>query len=252
VEAPAAFTLAGPGTTVVASERLTMLASHSGAWTAVQRIRLREEEIDDAVEAVRSFMRVTGTTIASWWLSERSTPRTLEERLLAAGLHQVEGDYLIDGLLLTNAPPAAPPGIEARPVASAAEYVAASEAQYEAFGTPTERRHGRDLLTDEYELVRDGGAGLVYCAWLDGELSGAGRAWFAPRGVLLSGGCTLRWARSRGVYRALVRARWEDAAARGTPALAVQAGSQSAPILRRLGFEKICRFRRLEDVASTG
>ena len=229
-----------------------MLASHSGTWTAVQRIRLREEEIDDAVETVRSFMRVTGTTIASWWLSERSTPQNIEERLLAAGLHQVDGDYLIDGLLLTSAPPPVPPGIEARAVASDAEYVAANEAQYEAFGTPTERRHSRDLLTEEYELVRDGGAGAVYGAWLDGELAGAGRAWFAPQGVLLSGGCTLRWARSRGVYRALVRARWDDAATRGTPALAVQAGSQSAPILGRLGFEKICQFRRLEDVASTG
>jgi predicted acetyltransferase len=69
--------------------------------------------------------------------------------------------------------------------------------------------------------------------------------------VLLSGGATAPWARGRGAYRALVRARWEDAAARGTPTLAVQAGSMSAPILRRLGFEKVMQFRRIEDVAST-
>lgn len=251
MEAPAAFTFAGPATTVVANERLTMLASHSGTWTAVQRIRLRGEEVDDAVEAARSFMRVTGMTRASWWLSERSTPQNIEERLLAAGVHQVEGDYLIDGMLLTSAPPPTAPGIEARAVASADEYVAAVEAQYEAFGTPAERRHGRELLAEEYELVCDGVAGTFYCAWLDGELAGAGGAWFALQGALLSGGCTLRWARSRGVYRALVRARWDDAAARGTPALAVQAGLQSAPILRGLGFEKVCQFRRLEDVLST-
>ena len=39
-----------------------------------------------------------------------------------------------------------------------------------------------------------------------------------------------------GAYRALVRARWEAAAARGTPVLTVGAGAMSRPILERLGF----------------
>ena len=42
--------------------------------------------------------------------------------------------------------------------------------------------------------------------------------------------------RGRGAYRALVRARWDHAAARGTPLLVVQAGDLSAPVLDRLGF----------------
>jgi hypothetical protein len=45
-----------------------------------------------------------------------------------------------------------------------------------------------------------------------------------------------------------VRARWDSAVVRGTPAVAVQAGAMSAPILRGLGFEQICSFHRLEDV----
>jgi len=49
---------------------------------------------------------------------------------------------------------------------------------------------------------------------------------------------------------ALVRAHWDEAVARDTPALVVQAGTMSAPILRRLGFEQVCRFRRLHDVTS--
>ena len=44
-------------------------------------------------------------------------------------------------------------------------------------------------------------------------------------------------ARGRGAYRALVRARWEHAAERGTPLLVVQAGAMSGPVLTRLGFE---------------
>jgi hypothetical protein len=64
----------------------------------------------------------------------------------------------------------------------------------------------------------------------------------------MSGGATIARARGRGAYRALVRARWDDAVARGTPLVAVHAGAMSAPILRRLGFEQVVRFRRLEDV----
>jgi len=49
-----------------------------------------------------------------------------------------------------------------------------------------------------------------------------------------------------------VRARWDEAVRRGTPALAVGAGAMSRPILERLGFVQVLEFRRLESVASTG
>ena len=54
----------------------------------------------------------------------------------------------------------------------------------------------------------------------------------------------------RGAYRAVVRARWDEAVRRGTPALAVGAGQMSRPILERLGFEQVLQFRRLESVRS--
>ena len=60
---------------------------------SVQRIRLRPDEIGDAVEAARSFMRVTGVPVGSWWISEHSTPADLETRLLTHGLTIVEDDY---------------------------------------------------------------------------------------------------------------------------------------------------------------
>jgi hypothetical protein len=250
VEAPAAFTPPAPDTVSVSNERFTLRGSIGGTWTAVQRVRLREDELDDAVDAVRSFMRVTGSTVASWWLSERSTPVDVERQLLARRLKIVDGDYLIDGMLLTQPPAPGPPEIEARRVASAEEFVAVTEAQYEAFDTARDRRRDVQDLVDAYELEQQGGVVVMYGAWVGGRIAGGGRAILTPRGVLLSGGSTAPWARGRGAYRALVRARWDDAAARGTPALAVQAGSMSAPILRRLGFEKTCQFRRLEDVAS--
>jgi GNAT superfamily N-acetyltransferase len=214
----------------------------------VQRIRLHEDEVDDALEAARSFMRVTGGTAASWWLSEHSTPADVESRLLERGLLTVEGDYLIDGLLLTSPPPVPPPGIDVHVVRNVEEYVAVIGVQDDAFGTPALERREVDDLVDDYELERESDAVALFGAWVDGRVAGGGRALFSPRGVFLAGGSTAPSARGRGVYRALVRARWDAAVERGTPALAVQAGTMSAPILPRLGFEKVCSFRRLKDV----
>jgi hypothetical protein len=214
----------------------------------VQRIRLREDEVDDALEAARSFMRVTGGTAASWWLSEHSTPADVEARLLERGLFAVEGDYLIDGMLLTSPPPAPPPGIDVHVVRTIDEYVAVIGAQDDAFAAPASERRDAGDLVDDYELERESDAVALFGAWIDGLVAGGGRAMFSPRGVFMAGGSTVPWARGRGVYRALVRARWDAAVARGTPAVAVQAGAMSAPILPRLGFEKVCSFRRLKDV----
>ncbi|HEU5213925.1 MAG TPA: hypothetical protein VFU30_00135, partial [Gaiellaceae bacterium] len=83
-------------------------------------------------------------------------------------------------------------------------------------------------------------------------LVGAAGATPSSRGMLLWGGSVLEEARGRGCYRALVRARWDEAVHRGTPALTVSANDQSSPALRKLGFEKVLEFRRIEDVISEG
>jgi len=57
--------------------------------------------------------------------------------------------------------------------------------------------------------------------------------------------------RGRGVYRALVRARWDDSVVRGRPALVVQAGRTSKPILEQLGFETVCEVRTFIDHVSS-
>jgi hypothetical protein len=235
----------------VTTPRLALRGDTGGKWTGVERIRLRADEVDDAVDAVRAFMRANGNTIASWWLTELSTPDDVEELLAARGLRRIEGDYLLDGLLLTTEPPAGPPEIEARAVASGDEYVAAVGALYEGFAVEAKEQYDAERLVEEFTLRRDAGIDVVYGAWLEGRMAGHARAIFSPRGVYMTGGSTVPSARGRGVYRALVRARWDDAVARGTPALAVSAGSMSSPILQRRGFEKVCRFRRLQDVAST-
>ena len=68
-----------------------------------------------------------------------------------------------------------------------------------------------------------------------------------PYGLALFGGATLSRARGRGAYRALIHARWQEAAESGTPALITQGGSMSRPILERLGFRSIGRIDMLVD-----
>jgi predicted acetyltransferase len=52
------------------------------------------------------------------------------------------------------------------------------------------------------------------------------------------GGVTLPDARGRGAYRALLRARWDEAVRRATPALVLHAEDASRRVLERIGFER--------------
>ena len=84
--------------------------------------------------------------------------------------------------------------------------------------------------------------------WLDDEIVCTGTASPTEHGLLLYGGATAEHARGRGAYRALIRARWDEAVALGTPALITQGGSMSRPILERLGFERVGEVHMLLDV----
>jgi GNAT superfamily N-acetyltransferase len=94
---------------------------------------------------------------------------------------------------------------------------------------------------------RRAGTGGEWLALLDGVVVAYAAAIAGPRGLLLAGGATLPEARGLGCYRALVRARWDFAVARGTPALVVHAQEMSRPILERCGFEPVCTMYELES-----
>jgi hypothetical protein len=97
------------------------------------------------------------------------------------------------------------------------------------------------------DFAREGRDGATYLAFVDGRAVARATAAFTEHGVLLFGGATLPDARGRGAYHALVRARWDDAVARGTPVLVTHAGAMSRPILERLGFEAVSRVEILVD-----
>ena len=81
--------------------------------------------------------------------------------------------------------------------------------------------------------------GRQFIASIDGRVVGTAFAALGAAGVNLFGGAVLEEARGHGVYQALIAARWEAAVARGTPALTVQAGRMSKPIIEKLGFAAV-------------
>jgi len=246
VEAPARYMEPTTGTLVVKTPRFVVIGGADGIWASVQGVRLRDGETADAVAEVRGLLRPAGTRVVGWWLTERATPDDVEEQLLEAGVQLVESDYRLDGLLATTPPPAGPPEVEVRLATSAEEWAAVRELQDSVFDAPPERRATREQLLAEFGRTNT----ALFGARIGGELVGAGAASPSRRGMLLWGGSVRADARGRGCYRSLVRARWDEAVRRGTPALTVSANDKSGPALRRLGFEQVLEFRRLEDVLS--
>jgi hypothetical protein len=141
-------------------------------------------------------------------------------------------------MVLTEPPGPGPEDVEVRRAESDEEYFAADRIAATAFGgpVPTEPRP-RDPDPNN----------VVYLAYVDGTPVARATGSFGEHGVTLFGGSTLPEARSRGAYRALVAARWDDAVARGTPVLVTQAGPMSRPILAQLGFREVCEIRILLD-----
>lgn len=242
-EAMGPFLEPAPGRLQRVTDGYVLTAEAGHTWAQVERLRLREDALGAAVADVDSFMHESDTERASWWLTERSTPA--EEAFLAAGLQRVESDYLHAAMVVTAEPPPVE-GVEARRVETFEDFAESRRLAREAFANPHQRNP-----TDE-ELAVEWGHQLhpIFAAWLDGRMAAVGSAVYTRAGGYLLGGSTAPWARGRGAYRAVVRARWDEAVRRGTPALVVGAGSMSRPILERLGFEQVLQFRRLESVRS--
>src|SRR2546423_3031260 len=128
---------------------MTLLAAEG--YCGVQAIRFGSDNVANDLAQVRAFMREHDAGIGSWWLSERSTPDDLEDRLLALGLVRVDGDYELDGMLLTTEPPSGPTDVEARRVRTVDEYAAARLLQFDVFESPGGRRRDRAALLEEFE-----------------------------------------------------------------------------------------------------
>jgi GNAT superfamily N-acetyltransferase len=136
-------------------------------------------------------------------------------------------------------------GVQIRRITTIEEQLAALEIDWAVWGVPPADWPQR--AASERGRFDPDGPVQHFAAYIDDQPVGFGRGIDMCDGVGLMGGVVLPEARGRGVYRALVRARWEHAAARGTPLLVVQAGDMSAPVLERLGFIRHGELRLFSD-----
>jgi hypothetical protein len=237
-EYPNSFAELLPGSERIETDRYTLCI---GAATTVQRQRFTVEEVDAVVGEVRELLRARGRRDTEWEIGSRALPAGLADLLLARGFVR-EGTAT--AVVLTESPPAPPPGLEARLVETRAEYVAAIEVQHLAFGAPPEsieRRRG-ELEAEWEERPR-----TIHATWSAGELISAGACAVTPHGLALFGGATHPERRGLGGYRALIAARWAYAQQLGLPALVTQAGPMSFPILARLTFRAVGTVDQLRD-----
>jgi len=220
-------------------------------WAGVSGVRVGPAGVEALVDEVRE--RVPAEKATTWWLGPSSRPHDLEARLCALGLVEPDdGVSSVHALASVSEPREGPPEVRVRRVETLEDFLAASELMWEVFETPRERREReREGASESFAAGLRAGAPVRFVAELDGRLAGVGRSVAGDRGVFLIGGAVAGWARGRGVYLALVRARWDDAVARGTPALVTEAvADTSYPILKRLGFVDVCTLRRLADPRS--
>jgi len=195
------------------------------------------------LEEIRSLLRDRGRHTTQWEIGSEAQPPELVDLLLARGLVRDRDSFAL-ALVLTKAPSAVPPNVTARRVETFEEFAAANEVQLEAFGTSEkDAAEQREHLAERWRESPT----IMHAAWLDGALVSAGTCAPTPHGLLLYGGATRPGARGRGAYRALLRARWDEAVARGTPALFTQGGAMSHGILERLGFERVGHVHMLVD-----
>jgi GNAT superfamily N-acetyltransferase len=253
-ENPNVHQLLGPGRELVidpAGRFAVYLGTDRGPHAAtVQRVRLRNGEVEAAVAEIRALLRTRGYAGAEWELGESSTPADLVAQLESLGIHRDESEPVAVGMVLRGPLDAgAAADVDALAVRDADELLVARRVMREAFGgDPADEdaeQAGRDMPSE-------GVTGSTFLAFVDGTPAGAGYASYTPHGLLLFGGAVLPAYRRRGAYRALVAARAAEAASRGTPVLVTHAGRMSRPILERIGFEPVARIERLLDEFEDG
>ena len=231
------YLLPRPSYETVVTDDYTYVAGPNNAWV----LDIREPNLEWA----RAESRRRDIPLVEWWVGWSVRP-SLAAGLLGLGLVP-DDEPVLTGMTCAAAPPEAPQ-IEVRAIETAAQYLEAVAVDWEVWQIPDAVRAKRrvtevDRFDDEYAA----GTAHHWAAFDDGRPVGFGRGIDMADGVALMGGAVLPEARGRGVYRALVRARWDHAVARGTPLLVVQAGRMSAPVLDGLGFARHGEIRLFAD-----
>jgi GNAT superfamily N-acetyltransferase len=216
---------------------LRVVGEERGFISAPRDTGARGGELDRLIARQRDYFAARGEAV-EWKTYDYDEPADLPARLRAAGFAPEDTETVVVALAADiAAAPVLPPGLVLRQVTGDADMrrIAAMESRV---WDEDRSWTGEHLIR---ELVATPGDLIVLAAEAGSEVVSAGWLRFQPGTQFagLWGGATLSEWRGQGIYRALVARRAQLAAARGFRYLQVDASSNSAPILRRLGFQPI-------------
>jgi len=247
-ESPDRFVDVDPGSVVTRFDDGRVCIVQGPTFASICAPDVGEGEVAALLAQVRELVPLDKRPC--WWIGPSARPTGIAAELEALGLAEpADRVPRVNALAIAREPAGFAADIEARPVETYEEFAATAELRFDVFDVPEERREAeRRHLPAFFEESQRVGIPAWFVAMLEGRVAGSAGAIPSPRGVFLIGGATATWARGRGVYRALIRARWDYAVERGTPALVTHAQAETSyPILVHVGFEDVCEIRRLED-----
>lgn len=240
----------------IMTPRFTLTLSPTPTQSVTSRIRTTAAELDATIAEVRGVLRGRGVQGNVWNVGASAQPAGLPAMLRERGFVPATRppyESLLTSMALVEPPEAASnPAIEARVVTNLDEYVQALKVAMVAFNESPEDAAGWMEAAPGLWATQDGKDRFTHIAYLDGKPVGFGFAAGAPSGILLGGSGVLPEARGRGVYRAMLAARWAHAQQMGGAGVAIQAGAMSRPILERCGFQVVCQIQVFEDVRLNG
>lgn len=194
-------------------------------------------ELDRLIARQRDYFAGRGEAV-EWKTRGHDQPADLPARLLAAGFVPEDQETVLIGLASEMAAePVVPDGVVLRQVTAGADMHRIAAMESAVWGQDWGWL-GDDLIG---RVATAPGEITVLAAEAGGEVLSAAWLVFRPGTDFagLWGGSTRREWRGRGIYRALVAARARLAVTRGVRYLQVDASSDSAPILGRLGFRAV-------------
>jgi GNAT superfamily N-acetyltransferase len=217
----------------------------------VSSVRVGVDDVPSLVDEIRAHVGPDRRRVA-WVVGPSCTPADLTARLEGLGFVPADRppyEPVATAMVLTEEPDVGgTEAVEVRPVETFEDYLVSDEIAGVAFGDDERALEAYAKVAPERFAAysaRDDYVRLL--AFVDGSAVAVGMANAGEHGLLLGGAGTLPDARGRGAYRALVRARWDEAVKRGTPALVILAGAMSRPIVERAGFRPICELAVLMD-----
>lgn len=227
-------------------ERAGPIVRIVGEWNCVLFSRLTEASADAEIAAQQAYFRQLRQKFA-WKLYAHDRPLDLGERLQRAGFAPAERETFVVFDLRNPLPDSPPPRGRILRVEDAAGLADLAAVGERAFG------FDYSALSGEFAARMRLGTVSFYVAYVDGVPASAGRLEMPPNSEFagLYGGGTAPEYRRRGLYRALVRARAEEALSRGYRYLNLDAEDTSLPILLRMGFVPLTTVQDWEWVPET-